>query len=240
MQVYDDSPSPLFGEAATLEETNRSLESMTAEKRIAWALEQLPGRHIVSSSFGIQSAVMLHLMNRMHPGIPVVLIDTGYLFAETYRFIDQLSERLQLNLRVYAPRLSAAWQEARSGQLWREGKRGIEHYNQIHKVEPMQRALEDLTVGSWYAGLRRDQASTRANLPVLRRQQGRFKIHPLVDWHKRDIHRYLSRHDLPYHPLWEKGYPSVGDHHSSSRLQAGMTEEQSRFFGLTRECGLHL
>lgn len=219
---------------------NRDLESMTAAERIAWGLLHLPGTQIVSSSFGIQSAVMLHLMNRQQPGIPVVVIDTGYLFAETYRFIDALATRLDLNLKVYTPRLSPAWCEARHGRLWLDGKSGIERYNRMHKVEPMQRALDELAVGTWYAGLRRAQAGSRAGLPVLRLQQGRYKLHPLVDWHARDIHAYLEAHDLPYHPLWEKGYQTVGDTHTSRPIEPGMSEEQSRFFGLTRECGLHL
>ncbi|MCP4979784.1 MAG: phosphoadenylyl-sulfate reductase [Gammaproteobacteria bacterium] len=219
---------------------NQLLKSMTAEARINWALQHLPGAPVVSSSFGIQSAVMLHLMNRLCPGIAVVLVDTGYLFAETYRFIDQLEKRLDLNLKVYSSQLSAAWHEARYGKLWLDGKSGIERYNEIHKVEPMRRALEDLAAGSWYAGLRRSQSSSRKPLPVLRRQQGRFKIHPLVDWRNRDVHRYIVEHDLPYHPLWEKGFQSVGDTHTSRPLEAGMSAEQSRFFGLTRECGLHI
>ncbi len=236
------TPSELLSVSDDLDlaRSNHALESMSAAERASWALQHLPGVHLVSSSFGIQSAVMLHLMNQLRPGIPVVLIDTGYLFAETYRFIDQLKELLDLNLKVYAPQLSAAWQEARYGKLWLEGKSGIERYNQIHKVEPMQRALDDLAAGTWYAGLRRDQSSTRKPLPVLRRQQGRFKFHPLVDWHNKDIHRYFNEHDLPYHPLWEKGFQSVGDTHTSRPVEPGMSEEQSRFYGLTRECGLHI
>jgi phosphoadenosine phosphosulfate reductase len=104
----------------------------------------------------------------------------------------------------------------------------------------MQRALRELEVGTWFAGLRRDQSSTRAALPVLRLQNNRFKVHPLVDWHNRDIHRYLKQHKLPYHPLWQQGYQSVGDIHTSRPIESGMSEEQSRFFGLSRECGLHL
>ncbi len=183
---------------------------------------------------------MLHLMTSVKPGIQVILIDTGYLFAETYQYIDQLTERLDLNLRVYSARMSTAWQEARNGQLWREGKTGIERYNRINKVEPMDRALEELSVRTWFAGLRRTQSSTRGSLPVLRLQQNRFKIHPLVDWHNRDIHRYLSDHGLPHHPLGERGYESVGDTHTSRPIEPGMSEQQSRFFGLTRECGLHI
>ena len=231
--------SPLDVDDFTLKLINHELESCSAEQRVGWTLEHMPGAHVVSSSFGIQSAVMLHLMNRLQPGIPVILIDTGYLFAETYRFIDKLCEKLDLNLHVFNPQLSAAWHEARHGRLWLEGKSGIEHYNRIHKIEPMERALDSLSAGTWYAGLRREQASTRHGLPILRIQQDRFKIHPLVDWHKRDIHRYLKQHGLPYHPLWEKGYQSVGDHHSSRPLEPGVSEEQTRFFGLVRECGLH-
>ena len=92
--------SPLDVDDFTLKQINHELESFSAEQRVCWTLEHLPGEHVVSSSFGIQSAVMLHLMNRLQPGIPVILIDTGYLFAETYRFIDVLCGKLDLNLQV--------------------------------------------------------------------------------------------------------------------------------------------
>jgi phosphoadenosine phosphosulfate reductase len=232
--------SLLDGDDLALARTNQALETMTAQQRVCWAMQKLPGQQVVTSSFGIQSAVMLHLLTSIKADIPVILIDTGYLFAETYQFIDQLTERLNLNLKVYSARMSRAWQEARNGQLWEQGKSGIERYNQINKVEPMDRALQDLSVGAWFAGLRREQSSTRETLSVLRLQQNRFKVHPLVDWHKRDIHRYLRQHDLPYHPLWENGYESVGDTHTSRPIEPGVSQEQSRFFGLTRECGLHL
>ncbi|GAL13829.1 phosphoadenylyl-sulfate reductase [Vibrio astriarenae] len=84
-----------------LAEINAELEQLTAQQRVEWALENLPGNHVVSSSFGIQAALMLHLMTQAKPDIPVILTDTGYLFSETYRFIDLLSERLTLNLKVY-------------------------------------------------------------------------------------------------------------------------------------------
>jgi phosphoadenosine phosphosulfate reductase len=238
--VYFPAQSILDGDDLALVRVNQTLESMTAQERVCWGCENLPNKLVVSSSFGIHSAVMLHLMTSIKPRIPVLLIDTGYLFTETYQFVDQLTERLDLNLKVYSARMSRAWQEARNGQLWDEGKSGIDRYNLINKVEPMDRALQDLSVGTWFAGLRREQSSTRETLSVLRLQQNRFKVHPLVDWNKRDIHRYLRQHDLPYHPLWGKGYVSVGDTHTSRPIEPGMSEEQSRFFGLTRECGLHL
>src|SRR5690606_12224952 len=110
---------------------------------------------ILSSSFGAQAAVTLHLVSRAKPDIPVVLIDTGYLFPETYRFIDELTERLELNLVVYRAPVSPAWQEARHGKRWEQGAAGIAAYNDEAKVEPMKRALRELEAGTWFAGLRR-------------------------------------------------------------------------------------
>ncbi len=223
----------------SLLEINLKLEKLDAIERIHWSLQHLPDTQVLSSSFGIQSAVMLHLLTSIKPDIPVVLIDTGYLFAETYQFIDSMTQRLDLNLQVYRSELSPAWQEARYGELWSQGLEGLKQYNHINKVEPMQRALAQLNVGSWYAGLRRQQANSRAELPVLKVQNGRFKMHPIIDWSNRDVHHYLTQHNLPYHPLWERGYVSVGDHHSSRPLELGMSEEETRFSGLKRECGLH-
>ncbi len=218
---------------------NHELQGLSAQGRIEWALSHLRGKHVLTSSFGIQGALMLHLVTRIVPDIPVVLVDTGYLFPQTCSFIDQLTERLQLNLQVYRAEHSPAWQECRYGRLWEQGLTGIEHYNRINKVEPLQRALKALDAGSWFAGLRRQQSYSRSALPVVRIQDGRFKIHPVVDWGDRDVYRYLQKHNLPYHPLWEQGYASVGDVHTSRPLQPGMREEETRFFGLKRECGIH-
>lgn len=218
---------------------NRAFMALSAPRRVEHALELLPGSHVLASSFGAQAAVMLHVVTQVSPGIPVVLIDTGYLFPETYRFADELTARLQLNLRVYRPVLSAAWLEARHGRLWEQGIEGLTAYNQMAKVEPMERALRELGAEGWLAGLRRDQASTRQDLPVVGRQDGRIKVLPIVDWSDRDVHRHLEAEGLPYHPLWAQGYVSIGDTHTSRPLTADLTPEQTRFFGLKRECGLH-
>src|SRR5580658_9135691 len=123
----------------TLSEISANLEKISAEERVRWALERFRPDIMLSSSFGAQSAVSLHLVTQQWPEIPVVLIDTGYLFPETYQFADELTKRLKLNLKVYRAPLSPAWQEARNGKLWEHGVEGIEKYNQITKVEPMQR-----------------------------------------------------------------------------------------------------
>jgi phosphoadenosine phosphosulfate reductase len=225
--------------AVDLTAVNDRLAGASPEERIGWAAHEFGDTLILSTSFGAQSAVMLSLATQIVPGIPVVFIDTGYLFPETYRFADELTARLKLNLKVYRPAESPAWIEARHGRLWEKGLEGLEAYNRIVKVEPMQRALRELGARGWVAGLRRAQASTREELPLVGLQDGRVKIHPIADWTDRDVHRYLEKHKLPYHPLWHEGYVSIGDVHTSRPLTAELTAEQTRFFGLKRECGLH-
>lgn len=216
-----------------------NLEQATAEERVRWAVETFGDGLVLTTSFGIQSALMLHLVTRVAPKIPVVFIDTGYLFPETYRFARDLTDRLQLNLKTYVPAITAAQQEALYGKQWADGLEGLKRYNFINKVEPMERAVRELRATAWLAVLRRSQASTREALPVVQRQNKITKIHPVIDWDNRVVHRYLTQHGLPYHPLWEQGYVSVGDWHSTQPLTPGMAEEQTRFGGLKRECGLH-
>ena len=224
----------------SLEEESARLEKVSAEERVAWALEEYRPKIVLSTSFGAQSAVSLHLVTQVWPEIPVVLVDTGYLFPETYQFADQLADRLKLNLKVYRSPLTPAWQEARFGKLWEQGLEGIERYNQMNKVEPMQRALRELGARAWITGLRRQQAKSRSELGVLKLQGGLVKVHPIIDWNDRMIGQYLAKHNLPYHPLWEQGYVSIGDVPTTRPLTAEMTEEETRFFGLKRECGLHI
>src|SRR5690348_18170955 len=110
------SAVPVLQPRRDLDGINALLSSLDAEARVAWALEHVPGEHVLSSSFGAQAAVSLHLVTRQRPQLPVVLIDTGYLFPETYRFVDELTERLALNLKVYRPLIGISWMEARHGR----------------------------------------------------------------------------------------------------------------------------
>jgi phosphoadenosine phosphosulfate reductase len=238
MSIVPD-PTAAAESRQALAELNTWLGGRSAQQRIEWALDSLSGEHALSSSFGAQSAAALHLATRARPDLPVILVDTGYLFPETYRFVDELTERLSLNLKVYRPQVGIAWMEARMGRLWEQGAEGITRYNRLRKVEPMQRALQELGVRTWIAGLRRSQASTRANIDFLELKDGRWKLHPLADWSDRDVGQYLARHALPYHPLWDKGYVSIGDVHTTRAWEPGMREEDTRFFGLQRECGIH-
>ncbi len=227
-------------EKLDLEKINQFLKTLTAQERVAYSLEYFPSNFALSSSFGAQSAVSLHLLTQEYADIPVLVADTGYLFPETYQFIDSLKEKLNLNLKVFRSKYSPAWQEARYGKAWKEDQSAMDDYNQRNKVEPIQRGLDKLDVQTWFAGVRSSQSDLRGTLPIVQEFKGRYKIHPILDWSDKDIYDYLKKHNLPYHPLWEKGYLSIGDVHSTRSVHDASNEDELRFNGFNRECGLHV
>ena len=229
--------------ALDLDAVNAELALANAEEVIRWAAGRFPGRVIMTSSFGTQAAVMLHLVTRVIPDIPIVFIDTGFHFPETYRFAEEMTRRLNLNLKVYQPEISSARMVALKGQLWDQGVEGMNEYDRIRKVEPMVRALKELAPAAWFAGLRAQQTDFRKTLRKveLDGKRGVYKIHPILDWTGKDVHDYLKKHELPYHPLHEQGYVSIGDWHSTRPITGEDADERStRFRGLKQECGLHV
>ena len=223
-----------------LDEENRAVGASTAEALIAWASDRYGEKLIASTSFGATSAVMLHLVHRVAPRTPIICVDTGYLFPETYQFAEALIQRLNLDVRFYSAQMSSARQEALFGKLWEQGEDGVNRYLQINKVEPMQRAIRELGAEAWMAGLRAEQTEHRAGLRRVDRQDGRIKVHPVLNWTSEDMTAYMDRYELPYHPMVEEGYRSIGDHHSTIPTTAEMDPRDGRILGETRECGLHL
>jgi len=229
-----------------LKQANQALETdlhrKDATQIVTWAHETFGAGLIMSTSFGIQSAVMLHLVTQVAPKIPVVWVDTGYLPVETYQFAEELTQRLQLNLQVYQSPISPARMEALYGKLWASQEvEAFNKYDYMRKVEPMQRALRELEATAWLAGLRADQTEHRKTLNVVTQQREIYKIAPILNWHARDVYQYLQAYDLPYHPLFDQGYVSVGDWHSSRPLTADdESDRNTRFRGMKQECGLHL
>lgn len=235
------SSSPTIPAGLDLDAVNARLADADPAAVVRWAADAAGDGLALSTSFGVQSAVMLHLVTRELPDVPVVFIDTGFHFQETYRFADELTDRLKLNLKVYAADESPSWFVARHGRLWEsDDPEDLNRYDRLRKVEPMNRALDELGVTATLAGLRRQQTNHRANLRKVEAQGGRLKISPILEWSTKDVHDYLKAHDLPYHPLHEQGYASVGDWHSTRPITAGQDERAGRFNGLKQECGLHL
>ncbi len=225
-----------------LSQVNQKLENAEASYLVEWSAETFGDGLVMSTSFGIQSAVMLHLVTRIIPKVPVIWVDTGYLPAETYRFARTLTKRLKLNLKIYQSQISPARMEALHGKLWeKKDLDSLNRYDKIRKVEPMQRALKELQATAWLAGLRRNQTDHRQSLTRIELQENLYKIYPILDWNARDIYQYLTAYDLPYHPFFDLGYVSVGDWHSSRPQTAeDNNARDTRFHGLKQECGLHL
>jgi phosphoadenosine phosphosulfate reductase len=221
---------------------NQKFDQADALALIEWGHQTFGSGLVMSTSFGIQAAVMLHLVTRVIPDIPVIWVDTGYLPPETYRFAEQLTQRLSLNLKVYQSPLSPARMEALYGRLWEQDSvEAFNRYDGIRKVEPMQRALSELGATAWLTGLRASQSDHRQTLSRIGLQANRYKLLPILRWHSKDVYDYLMAHDLPYHPLFDQGYVSVGDWHSSRPMTADDDHERAtRFKGLKQECGLHI
>jgi phosphoadenosine phosphosulfate reductase len=219
---------------------NREMATASPEAVVRWAVAEFGDGLALSSSFGAHSAAMLHLVTRIAPRIPVIFIDTGHLFPETYRFAEELRERFSLNLHVFSPRITAARQEATEGRLWEQGEQAVRRYLALNKVEPMQRGLQELEVGAWIAGLRASQTEHRRALRRVELQNSHVKIHPILDWTTADVDAYLARHHLPYHPLYHEGYRSIGGWHSTQPVAPDEDERAGRLLGAKRECGLHL
>jgi phosphoadenosine phosphosulfate reductase len=225
-----------------LASVNQEWGNAGATALVRWSYETFGNGLVMSTSFGIQSAVMLHLVTQEVPNIPVIWVDTGYLPVETYRFAEELTNRLGLNLQVYQSPISPARMEALYGRLWdQHDVKALNRYDQIRKVEPMQRALRELGATAWLTGLRADQTDHRKSLDRVGMQAGLYKVMPILKWTAKDVYQYLTKFDLPYHPLFDKGYVTVGDWHSSRPITAADGDERdTRFKGLKQECGLHL
>lgn len=217
-----------------------AFEKMKAPQRIQWLYQEYGSRLVLSSSFGIQAAVMLDLVSKHAPETPIVWIDTGYLFPETYQYAEELKKMLNLNLKEYQPLITAARQEAIHGKLWEQGEEGNSKYGLINKIEPMNRALNELKADVWLSGLRRSQSSTRVERPFLEQQKKTLKVYPILDWTDAQVQQYFRDNNLPKHPLEAQGYQTMGDWHSTQPVATGDSAEESRYGGTKYECGLHL
>lgn len=233
------------GNPIELQRARERLRELDAYGRLRWALDTFGDGFALTTSFGIQSAVLLHLASRLcrERGcrLPVVWVDTGYLPAETYRYARQLQELLGIDLHVAQAEMTPARMEALHGRLWETGRVGdLELYHRLRKVEPLDRAFAALGVRCWASGVRGSQTDHRRVMAVLDAVRQRWSLRPLLSWANRDVYYYMQEHGLPQHPLFEQGYSTVGDWHSSAPDSGALSGRDTRFGGLKQECGIHL
>jgi phosphoadenosine phosphosulfate reductase len=208
---------------------------------LTWAAETID-RLAVASSFQASGLVILHLLLNIRPDLPVLFLDTGFHFPETIEFRDKLVADWGLNLvNLKGEHGSVAKQNELHGTgLYKKDPDMCCH---INKVLPLQRALEDYD--GWISGLRRDQSPLRAGTPIVEAQMlpsGRevFKIHPLAGWSRTDVDDYIKENAIPTHPLFERGYSSIGCWPCTRPIDAAEHERAGRWDGLGKnECGIH-
>jgi len=220
-----------------LDDLNQRYDGAAAQDIVRDAIRSFPGRIALVSSFGAESAVLLHLIAQADRATPVVFLDTGKLFGETKRYRDQLIGVLGLtDVRSVTPDPNAVVKRDPKGVLWSQN---LDACCALRKVEPLQRALRPFD--AWFTGRKAFQASHRAALPSVEMAEGRFKINPLIAWARTDIEAYFAEFDLPRHPLEADGYLSIGCMPCTSRVGQGEDQRAGRWRGTAKnECGIHL
>jgi phosphoadenosine phosphosulfate reductase len=198
---------------------------------------EFAGKTAVVSSFGAESAVLLHLMAQIDPNTPVLFLNTGKLFGETLRYRDRLQDMLGLgDVRSLAPSLEARAAKDPEGTLW---SRDTDACCNFRKTIPLQKALEPFA--AQVTGRKRFQTRERADMQPVEYFEGRYRFNPLWQWDLHQLEAYMERHKLPKHPLVEDGYPSIGCMPCTRRVQAGEDYRAGRWAGLDKdECGIHL
>ncbi len=228
----------------SLEDARRDLSSLSPQERLYWAYEKFNSGLVMTTSFGIQSAVLLHMLHSLKKRavtIPIIWVDTGYLPSETYSYAELLQNQLDLTIKVAQSEVSPARMEALYGRLWETGSiKDLEKYHSLRKIEPLEKALEELKVLCWASGVRSGQTNHRKQMTFLDGIRGRFTLRPLLDWTPKDVFYYMKENDLPQHPLFQKGYSTVGDWHSSAPDSDEIAGRDTRFGGMKQECGIHL
>ncbi len=215
---------------------NACLERLGAEERLAFAVERFGDGLLFTSSFGAQSAVLLHLWSVVARSLPVVFIDTGFLFPETLRYRDELAKRLGLTLRIVRPDVvHEAFVERYGEEIQRKDPDFCCGVNKVAPLAPLREAAH-----AWVSGLRRDQSETRANVEILEPDGHLLRVHPIADFTKLDVTAYLERHALPEHPLVARRYLSIGCAPCTRAVRDGEDERAGRWaWSGKTECGLH-
>jgi phosphoadenosine phosphosulfate reductase len=220
-------------------ELSDAAEGLTAEALLSRVLAEHVGRACTTCSFQAEDMVVLHMLRQRMPDIPVLFLDTGYHFPETYRYRDRMAAAWNLNLVNVTPEKSVAAQENAFGLLYQIDPGRCCH---LRKVEPLMEALKDSAI--WFTGLRRDQSPTRRSLKKVERHQlpgGQIlaKISLLADWKWSQVLEYMANNGIEALPLYEQGYTSIGCEPCTAVPHNTEDPRSGRWAGQKLECGIH-
>ncbi len=260
-----NTPTPIFSEATTaassgprftgeeLAAINARLADLHPHQIVQWAYETFgapdvkagTGGLVMTSSFGADAMCTLHLATQVFPAIPVVVINTGYLFAETLAFMAEMQARFHLNIREFRTKNDPVTWLTIHGEPDPTVRNNVDACCGANKNEVMDRAMHTLAPAAWLRGVRADQSEARAKMQVVQwsPRNNCYAVSPILKWHSRDLFYYMKEHDLPHHPLWEKGYLSIGCNPltCTRAIGAGDDARAGRWAGSEKkECGIHL
>jgi len=214
-------------------------EQQNAEEVLRWAFENFGRDVAISSAFGAEGMALINMASRIQPDFRLFTIDTEFLFPETYRLMDQIESRYGIRIeRVYSL-VSPQQQEQQHGAaLW---SRDPDRCCNLRKVEPLRRKLAEMR--AWITSIRRHQTSARASAGKIEwdAKFGLVKINPLADWTTKQVWHYLHEHQVPYNPLHDQNFPSIGCTHCTRAIRPGEDARAGRWSGFAKtECGLHV
>ncbi|MEM9161669.1 MAG: phosphoadenosine phosphosulfate reductase [Cyanobacteria bacterium P01_F01_bin.4] len=224
-----------------INQLNQRFETATPQAILAWCLENISSGLVQLSSFS--SLTISHMLKRdLGAQVPVVFLDTLHLFPETLETARQARKRYNLEIHTFHARgvhSRNAFAHRYGDRLW---EHDVDQFYQLTKIEPMQRAFEQLNVTTWITGRRRDQSATRQQMPVFEwDSDGRLKVNPLAHWSRKDLWTYIVEQGVLYNPLYDQGYSSIGDEPLTTPVLAGEDERAGRWRGSQKtECGIHV
>ena len=224
---------------------NAMFEQSHPTKVVEWATAQFGDKLVMSSSFGAESALLLHMAIQASPNIRVIFVNTGYLFPQTHGFMEALRLRFNLNVWIYRTRQDPIQYLRNAGEGDPTWRNDVNACCAVNKNEPFDRAMKELQPAGWMRGIRRNQAATRRNRQFVE-WSPRFNCHaisPLLNWTGKEIFAYMKQHDLPYHPLYEQGYLSIGCNPLSCTrsITAEDDARSGRWAGKDKiECGINM
>ncbi len=214
-------------------------ESWSPELVLHWAFETFGNTVAISSAFGAEGMVVIHIAHRLRKPFRIFTLDTEFLFPETYNLIDQIEQRYGVTIeKVYSLTSVEEQERVHGAELWR---RNPDQCCNLRKVEPLRRKLSELS--AWITSIRRDQTADRAGAGKIEwdARFGLVKVNPIADWSSQQVWQYIREHDVHYNPLHDRGYPSIGCTHCTRAVRPGEDSRAGRWAGFSKtECGLHI
>lgn len=243
--TISSADSPIQVRSLNLDELNQQFERATPVEILTWSVANLPTGLVQASAFNIDDMIITDLLYRqLKPAIPVpvLFLNTLYHFPETLELVERARNHYNLNLQTYKiPEVDSrdAFAATYGEALWDQD---VKLFHKLTKIEPLQRGLTELNAVAWITGRRRDQATTRVVMPIFEADgENRIKVNPLANWTRQESWAYALEHGVPYNPLHDRGYPSIGDEPLTTPVAEGEDERAGRWRGMGKtECGIHM